>query len=81
MNAAGHFLSSVASVIFWALLGMFLLIIADRIIDRIDPIDFREEIKKGNVAAAIVVSALIIGVAIVIYAAMLPVPVSTSPAG
>lgn len=79
MSAAGHFLSNVGSVIFWALLGMFLLLIADHIIDRIDPMRFDAEIKKGNIAAAIVMSALIIGVAIIIYAAMLPAP--NSPTG
>jgi uncharacterized membrane protein YjfL (UPF0719 family) len=72
--AAGHFLSNVGSVIFWALLGMILLLAADHIIDRIDPLRFDEEIKKGNIAAAIVMSALILGVAIIIYAAMLPAP-------
>lgn len=77
--AAGHFLSNIGAVVFWALLGMFLLLIADHIIDRIDPIDFDAEIKKGNIAAAIVMAALIIGVAIVIYAAMLPAP--NSPTG
>lgn len=79
MIAAQHFLSNVASVVFWALLGMLLLLAADHIIDRIDPIAFDKEIKNGNIAAAIVMSALIIGVAIIIYAAMLPVP--NSPTG
>ena len=74
MSAAGHFLSNVGAVIFWAALGMVLLLAADHIIDRIDPLDFDKEIKNGNVAAAIVMSALIIGVAIIIYAAMLPAP-------
>ena len=74
MNAAQHFLANVGSVIFWALLGMFLLLVADHIIDRIDPMGFDKEIKNGNIAAAIVMSALIIGVALIIYAAMLPAP-------
>jgi uncharacterized membrane protein YjfL (UPF0719 family) len=74
MSAAQHFLSNVASVVFWALLGMILLLLADHIIDRIDPMGFDKEIKGGNIAAAVVMSALIIGVAIIIYAAMLPAP-------
>ncbi len=74
LTAAGHFLSNVGAVIFWAILGMLLLLAADHIIDRIDPLGFDKEIKNGNVAAAIVMSALIIGVAIIIYAAMLPAP-------
>ena len=79
MNAAGNFLNNVGAVIFWALLGMFLLLAADHISDRIDPMDFDKEIKNGNIAAAIVMSALIIGVAILIYGAMLPAP--NSPTG
>ena len=73
-TAAGHFLSNVGSVVFWALLGMILLLAADHIIDRVDPMGFDKEIKNGNIAAAIVMSALIVGVAIIIYAAMLPAP-------
>ncbi len=72
--ALTHFVSNVASVVVWALIGVILLLLADHIIDRVDPIHFDEEIRKGNVAAAIVMAALIIGVAIVIYGAMLPVP-------
>ena len=79
MLAAQHFLSNVASVVFWALLGMLLLLAADHLIDRVDPMDFDKEIKNGNIAAAIVMSALIVGVAIIIYAAMLPTP--NSPTG
>jgi uncharacterized membrane protein YjfL (UPF0719 family) len=79
MTAAQHFLSNVASVVFWALLGMLLLLAADHIIDRVDPMGFDKEIKNGNIAAAIVMSALIVGVAIIIYAAMLPAP--SSPTG
>jgi uncharacterized membrane protein YjfL (UPF0719 family) len=79
MTAAQHFLSNVASVVFWALLGMLLLLAADHIIDRVDPMGFDKEIKNGNIAAAIVMSALIVGVAIIIYAAMLPAP--NSPTG
>lgn len=79
MSAAGHFLSNVGAVIFWAILGMLLLLAADHIIDRIDPMGFDKEIKNGNIAAAIVMSALIIGVAIIIYAAMLPAP--STPTG
>ena len=79
MSAAGHFLSNVGAVIFWAILGGALLLAADHIIDRVDPLGFDKEIKNGNIAAAIVMSALIIGVAIIIYAAMLPTP--NSPTG
>ena len=66
--------TNVVSVIFWALIGVVILLAADHLIDRVDPMDFDAEIKKGNVAAAIVMAALILGVSIVIFAAMLPTP-------
>lgn len=78
MNALG-LLSQVGSVIFWALVGVIILLAADHIIDRVDPLDFDAEIKKGNIAAAIVMSALILGVAIIIFAAMLPTPPAPVP--
>ncbi|MCL4545679.1 MAG: DUF350 domain-containing protein [Chloroflexi bacterium] len=71
-TAASTFLSGVLGVLFWALFGTAILLAADHIIDRVDPLDFDKEIKNGNIAAAIVMAALIIGVAIIIYGAMLP---------
>ncbi len=67
-------LTNVGSVVFWALIGVVLLVAAYHLIDRIEPVDFQAEIRRGNVAAAVVVGAMIIGIALIICVAMLPTP-------
>ncbi len=62
--------SSIFSSIVWALVGVFLLILAVRIFDALDPIPYREEVRRGNVAAGIVLGALIIGMSIIVFAAI-----------
>jgi putative membrane protein len=57
--------------IIYAVLGMFLLFVGYRIFDRLTPTDLQTDIfKDGNVAAAILVGSFIIGLAIVILAAI-----------
>ncbi len=63
-------LSSIGSSIVWAFIGVMLLIAAFRIFDIFDPVAYHEEIKKGNVAAGVVVAGVMIGMAIIIYAAI-----------
>jgi len=62
---------TIASSILYAFLGVLLLLAAYRLFDIIHPIDFNEELRKGNVAAGLTVAGLIIGVAIIIAAAIL----------
>lgn len=62
--------SSILSSFVWAIVGVLLLLLAIRIFDRIDPIPYREEVRRGNVAAGIVLGALIIGMAIIVFAAV-----------
>lgn len=63
-------LSSILSSVVWALVGVLLLIVAVRIFDFIDPVPYREEVRRGNVAAGVVMGALLIGMAIIIFAAI-----------
>ncbi len=63
-------LSSILSSIVWALVGVILLIAAFRIFDAFDPVAYHEEIKKGNVAAGVVVGGVMVGMAIIIFAAI-----------
>ncbi len=63
-------LSSIASSIVWAFIGVILLIAAFRIFDLLDPVPYHEEIKKGNTAAGIVMAGVMIGMAIIIYGAI-----------
>ncbi len=63
-------LSSIMSSIVWAFIGVVLLIAAFRVFDAFDPVAYHEEIKKGNLAAGIVVAGVMVGMAIIIYAAI-----------
>ncbi|MCA0377367.1 MAG: DUF350 domain-containing protein [Gemmatimonadetes bacterium] len=55
----------------YAVLGVVLMFIAYRVIDRLTPqVDFAEELRKGNIAVGLFVSAIFIAVAIVISGAL-----------
>jgi uncharacterized membrane protein YjfL (UPF0719 family) len=51
----------------YAILGVVLMYVSYRVIDRLTPqVDFPEELKHGNVAVAIFIAALFISIAIII---------------
>jgi uncharacterized membrane protein YjfL (UPF0719 family) len=55
----------------YAIFGVVLMYVSYRVIDRLTPeMDFREELKRGNIAVAIFIAALFIGIAIVIAGAL-----------
>ena len=55
----------------YAMLGVALMFIAYRIIDKMTPeVNFPEELRKGNIAVAIFVAAIFISVALVVAGAL-----------
>jgi uncharacterized membrane protein YjfL (UPF0719 family) len=52
----------------WTLFGIVLLYGAVWLFDRLDPINYREEIRSGNLAAGMIVAAIILGIAAIIVA-------------
>lgn len=55
----------------YAILGVVLMYASYRIIDALTPeMDFREELKKGNIAVAIFIAALFLSIAIVVAHAL-----------
>jgi uncharacterized membrane protein YjfL (UPF0719 family) len=55
----------------YAVLGVALMFIAYRVIDKLTPeVNFPEELRKGNVAVAIFVAAIFLAVAIVVAGAL-----------
>ncbi len=60
------FLNSVAATVVWVLIGTLLLFAGTRLFDLVDRIDFHAEICKGNVAAAIMLGAYLLGLAYII---------------
>lgn len=64
-------LQLVAETIGWAFVGVILLYGGVRLFDLLDPIDYREEIRKGNIAAGLIVAALIAAIAAIVVAVIL----------
>jgi uncharacterized membrane protein YjfL (UPF0719 family) len=55
----------------YAALGVVLMFLAYRAIDRLTPeVNFAAELQRGNVAAAIFIAAIFLGVAIIIAGAL-----------
>ena len=55
----------------YQIFGVVLMYLSYRVIDHLSPqLDFREELKHGNVAVAIVVGSLFIAIAIIIGSAL-----------
>jgi uncharacterized membrane protein YjfL (UPF0719 family) len=55
----------------WTVIGVLLIYGGTWLFDVLAPIDYRSEIRKGNVAAGVVVAAVILGVAAVVVAVLL----------
>ena len=55
----------------YAVLGVALMYIAYRVMDRLTPeVNFAEELRKGNIAVAIVIAAIFLAIAIIIGGAL-----------
>lgn len=64
-------LSVMALNLVYAVLGVVLMYLSYRAIDRLTPnVDFPEELKRGNVAVAIFIGALFIAIAIIVGGAL-----------
>lgn len=61
----------IGSSIGWTVVGILLLYFGVRLFDRIDPIDYRQAVREGNIAAGITVGALILGISGIVMAIIL----------
>lgn len=61
-------LQKLPETILWTIVGIVLLYGSVWIYDRIDPINYREAIRQGNVAAGLVVAAVILAMSGIIIA-------------
>ena len=59
-------LQEVTTTVGWAFLGIILFYLGIRLFDWLDPIDYQAEIRKGNIAAGIILAALILALATII---------------
>ncbi len=60
------FLNSVLATIVWVIVGTVLLYLSLRLFDRLDPVDFKGEVQRGNVAAGIVLAGYLVGLSMII---------------
>lgn len=65
------FVGSVAVSFLWMIVGVIIFIVGVRLYDLLDPIDYQAEIQRGNVAAAVKLGAVILGLAAITIAAIL----------
>jgi putative membrane protein len=55
----------------YAVLGVVLMFVSYRVIDRLTPeVDFPAELKKGNVAVGVVIAAIFIAIAMIVGGAL-----------
>jgi putative membrane protein len=55
----------------YAVLGVILMFVAYRLIDRLTPeVDFPAELKKGNIAVGIFIAAIFLAIAIIVGGAL-----------
>ncbi|MCM0646921.1 DUF350 domain-containing protein [Clostridium swellfunianum] len=50
----------------FGLLGILILAVGYVIFDKMIPLDFNKELEKGNVAVAIVIAGMLLGIAIIV---------------
>ncbi len=65
-----QFFQNAGLSIIWAALGVILLFIATLAFDALHPMRLRHMIEEGNVAAGIILGAVVIGTAMIITAAI-----------
>lgn len=54
----------------WTFLGIIIFYFGTVFFDKLDPINYRNEIEKGNMAAAIKLAAAMLGIAAIVVAAI-----------
>lgn len=59
---------AIGSSIAWTVLGILLLYFGVRLFDAIDPINYRQAVQDGNIAAGITVGAVILAIAGIVIA-------------
>ena len=55
----------------WAFVGVMLILAGTWLFDRLTPIDYRAEIRKGNVAAGLVVASVVLSITAVVASVVL----------
>lgn len=70
MEEIHRYLLETFNVLWWTIVGVVAFAIGSKLFDKLDPIDYKTQIEKGNVAAAIKFSAVLLGLAGIIITAI-----------
>lgn len=70
MEDISHYAVETLLVLWWSVVGVFAFYAGSWLFDKLDPIDYRVQIEKGNMAAAIKLSAVLLGLAAIIITAI-----------
>lgn len=63
-------IAETGTVLWWTVIGVICFSAGAWVLDKLDPIDYKKAIEGGNVAAAIKMSAMILGLAGIIMVAI-----------
>lgn len=61
----------VLNTLFWGFLGIILLYLGVRLFDKLDPIDYRSQVERGNLAAGVIVASIILSLAAIIVSVII----------
>lgn len=70
MESLTQYVGGTINVVWWTIVGVVSFYVGSWLFDWLDPIDYRVQIEKGNVAAAIKLSAVLLGIAAIIITAI-----------
>ena len=59
-------LQQLASTVGWSFVGVVLFYLGIRLFDLLDPIDYQAEIRNGNMAAGIILAAVVVSIATIV---------------
>ncbi|PZV14463.1 MAG: DUF350 domain-containing protein [Leptolyngbya sp.] len=65
------FLQKLGETIAWSVVGVLIFYGCIRLFDKLDPIDYREEIHNGNIAAGLIMSSVVLAIAAIIISILL----------
>jgi len=65
------FLQKLGETIAWSVVSVLIFYGCLRLFDKIDPIDYREEIRSGNIAAGLIMSSVVLAIAAIVISILL----------
>jgi uncharacterized membrane protein YjfL (UPF0719 family) len=65
------FLIKLAETVAWSIASVLILLGSLWLFDRLDPTDFQQEIRDGNIAAGIILGSIILAIGAIVVAVLL----------